>query len=482
MISSLRTPILFLIFFLLPGAASAATLNLSPSNETANVGSTFTEVVQVSSTDQALNAVSGTLTFPADLLQVVSVSKASSILTLWMQDPTFLNTDGTVSFSGIVPNPGYTGSHGRIISIQFRAKKEGTASITFTSSSQVLANDGNGTDILTGENGAAVTITAAVSSPVTPVTPTAPSAPNTNLLANITSSTHPDQTQWYMLSHALFDWTNTQGISAVQLGYDQNAGGTPSVVYSNPISHKELNLADGIWYFHVQEKDTNGWGPVSTYKVQIDTVPPLSFGITFPSGTTTALFGSTLPIQFTATDELSGIDHYQLAIDGKDSTVSAEEGGRPYAISGDTGTHIIAVRAYDKAGNMTSAEGKFTVVGGAPSLSPILIIGWLAINYFSIILVAVAVLCTLLFAAWYIHVHFSAYRRRLTHKLGLTHTHIHKEFENLKDAITEELLSLEQAKSERTLTVGEERLIIRFKKLLDQSERAIEKDVDEISR
>lgn len=486
MTPSFRTGVILLaaLLLVLPSATRAATLGLSPANTTVNIGSTISETVIVSSADQAMNAISGTISFPRDLLQVVSVSKTNSVLSLWVQDPTFSNTDGTISFSGIVPNPGYTGGRGQVLSIQFRGKKVGTATVTF-SSPQVLANDGNGTDILTSTDSATISIVvpSAEPAPAPPPAPApSPEAP-ADLLAHITSSTHPDQTQWYNLSHASFDWTNAQKVSAVRLGYDKNADGKPNVIYTDPISHKELDLDDGIWYFHVQEKVSGRWGPVSTYRVQIDTVPPLPFAVTFPNGTTTQS-GSTLTTQFTALDELSGIDRYQVAVDGKEFAVTTDEGGKPYTVSGDPGTHMLLVRAYDKAGNISIADGRFFVSAGEPPppLFNFFTFGWLAINYLSLLLIALAILLTLIFAMWYIRVHFSAYRRNLNRRLGLTHTHIHKEFDNLKDAITEEILKLEQVKSARSLTREEERLIARFKKLLDQSEQEIEQEIEDIRR
>lgn len=468
-------------FLLSPSATLAASLSLSPADATVDVGATITETVFVSSADQAMNAIAGTLSFPTDLVQVVSISKSGSVLSLWVQDPTFSNADGTISFSGVVPNPGYTGARGRAVSIQFRAKKAGTGTITFSSSSQVLANDGNGTDILKST----VPATIAVTVPQTPApTPPPPaSSANSDLLAKIISSTHPDQTQWYKSAHAIFDWTNAQGVSAIRLGYDKDADGKPGVLYSEPLSHKELDLADGIWYFHVQERGQSGWGPVSSYRVQIDTMPPLPFTVAFPSGTTTQS-GGTLTAQFTTTDELSGIDGYQVAIDGKEFAVTTDEGNRPYTVSGDAGAHMLLVRAYDKAGNISIADGKFFVTRTAQP-SPrfnFFTFGWLAINYISLLLIALAILITLIFAAWYIRTHFTAYRHRLNRRLGLTHAHVHKEFDNLKDALTEEIRNLEQAKSKRDLTREEERLVIRFKKLLDQSEQAIEKDIEEIQK
>ena len=139
--------------------ANAATLGFSPSTLSRTVGSTFSVFVYVSSADQATNAVSGVISFPTDKLQAVSVSKTNSVINLWVQEPTFSNTQGTVNFEGIALNPGYTGSQGTIITITFRTKSSGQANIKFSSGS-VLANDGIGTNVLTGLGNANISIKA----------------------------------------------------------------------------------------------------------------------------------------------------------------------------------------------------------------------------------------------------------------------------------------------------------------------------------
>jgi len=62
--------------------------------------------------------------------------------------------------------------------------------------------------------------------------------------------------------------------------------------------------------------------------------------------------------------------------------------------------------------------------------------------------------------------HFSAHRRRSKHQLSGTHTHAQKELDHLKDAISDGLLSLEEAKSKRSLTPEERHLLSRFRGLL----------------
>ena len=165
---------------LLPSVSLAATLDLSPVRTTVHVGDSFTTTVLVSSTDQSLNAVSGSLSFPPDLLQVSSVSNANSVLTLWVEQPTYSNVLGRINWIGIVPNPGYAGSSGQVILVRFVAKRAGTATLAFTASS-VLANDGSGTNILTASNPAVVSISAASAPPPAPSSqnPTTTKAPET---------------------------------------------------------------------------------------------------------------------------------------------------------------------------------------------------------------------------------------------------------------------------------------------------------------
>ena len=167
-----------LAFCLLPFFAHAASITLSPSSGTYSAGEQFTVNVYVSSADQSMNAVSGTISFPTKFLAVSSVSKSNSIISLWTIDPTFSNSDGSVTFEGIVLNPGFTGTDGKVMSITFTAKSAGVANVSIDSVS-VLANDGSGTSIPTTLGNAQFTITPAVVTPVQVATTTATSTPIT---------------------------------------------------------------------------------------------------------------------------------------------------------------------------------------------------------------------------------------------------------------------------------------------------------------
>ena len=152
--------ILFFVLGFFPISVEAATLSFSQNNSSYTVGQTFSVNLYTNSSDQSMNAVSGVVSFPSDKLQVVSISKAGSILSLWAEEPSFSNSAGTVSFEGIVLNPGFTGANGKILVINFRARAVGQASLRL-SSGAVLANDGTGSNILTGMGTASIQVSPA---------------------------------------------------------------------------------------------------------------------------------------------------------------------------------------------------------------------------------------------------------------------------------------------------------------------------------
>lgn len=164
---------LFMAFLLsFTADASAATLSFSPSSSSVSAGNIISARVVVNTLGEAINNAEASIQFPSNLLEVVSVSKSSSIFSLWVEEPTFSNSSGTVRFNGGVANPGYSGSNGSLVSITFRAKKPGTASILFADAA-VRKNDGLGTDILTGAGQASFNISKAVEK-VAPVVEPAP--------------------------------------------------------------------------------------------------------------------------------------------------------------------------------------------------------------------------------------------------------------------------------------------------------------------
>lgn len=364
-----KKTIKFLIFLTLMGVffivssvtVQAANIYFSPSSGSYIVGDRFSVAVYVSSANQAMNAASGIATFPTDRLRVTSLSRAGSIMSLWVQEPSFSNSAGTITFEGIVLNPGFIGSSGKIITVNFRVKAAGSAPLTFFSGS-VLANDGRGTNILANLGRANFSLGGA-----TPSIPEATTPAPTAILGVpgapvIVSPTHPEPTRWYNVSTAEFGWDVPADIDQVRLlvGRIQNA--LPSVNYSPPISTRTIeDLSDGRWYFHAQFRNDDGWGGVSHFRFQIDTQSPDPFEITFVEELDPT---DPQPIaRFEAEDIPSGVDHYRVRInDGEFFEVSPEEVEGGYQLPPQRpGSHILLVEAYDRAGNFTGTIVEFNI-------------------------------------------------------------------------------------------------------------------------
>lgn len=335
----------------------AATLFFSPASGSYVVGKTFTVNVMVASTDQAANAYSGTISYPTDKLEMTTIGKGGSIVSLWVKEPSF--TAGRATFEGITLNPGYKGGVGKLVSLTFRAKAVGTATIRFSVGS-VLANDGAGTSILKGMGSAIFTIVKPTEQP--------PEAVGVPATPQISSISHPDSTQWYALSKAAFGWALPAGVDGVSILVDQVPTTDPGTVAAVTISsYIYESTQDGVWYFHLRVHNKGGWSGISTFKFQIDTKKPDSFTITEVVSDAPNL--TTKAFSFNAVDSGSGIDHYEVRIDDGAAENWVDDGTHIYhASSLSAGEHRLYARAVDKAGNFIEASAKFTVVGLAPPL------------------------------------------------------------------------------------------------------------------
>jgi hypothetical protein len=145
----------FGLFFALPTQALAATLSFSPVSGTVEVGDSITVRVMVSSSTP-INAISGVVSIPTSLFSIESVSKTGSLLNFWVSEPNFSRGAGTLSFEGVALG-GFSGGTGSVVTVVLRALKTGSGVLSFTSG-QVLANDGQGTDVTSGLNKAVFSI------------------------------------------------------------------------------------------------------------------------------------------------------------------------------------------------------------------------------------------------------------------------------------------------------------------------------------
>ncbi len=130
----------FAIFFTaVPVLASEFSFD-TPSKDI-SIGQQFQIDLNINTEKENINAVEGSIIFPTNLLELSDIRYGNSIVNFWVEKPVY--KDGTVVFSGITPG-GYVLDKGLILSIIFKAKKEGNALVRIENGS-ALQNDGNGT-------------------------------------------------------------------------------------------------------------------------------------------------------------------------------------------------------------------------------------------------------------------------------------------------------------------------------------------------
>jgi hypothetical protein len=165
MVKICKIILLFLVFSVLPGLALAADLSITPSNATFESGELITLRV-VASSNESLNAISGSVQFPISNFTIESVSKSDSILSFWVTEPSLSKATGIVSFEGVALS-GYTGSSGNVITIRVKAINTGQSNVLFKSG-QIFANDGQGTNITGKLSGAVLNVVEPKLKPVVP--------------------------------------------------------------------------------------------------------------------------------------------------------------------------------------------------------------------------------------------------------------------------------------------------------------------------
>src|SRR3989344_2824123 len=120
-------------------------LFLSAPPKQIEVGELVSIDIKVQSTQQSINAISGVLIFPENLVRVASLSKDKSIINIWTVEPKIERNK--ISFEGIIFNPGFQGDGGTVFRVTFEAKTTGTVNLNLNEGA-ILANDGRGTNIL----------------------------------------------------------------------------------------------------------------------------------------------------------------------------------------------------------------------------------------------------------------------------------------------------------------------------------------------
>lgn len=334
---------IILIFSLMIGtsaSAGGASLYLSSAGDSLGVGETVYMDVKINTGGFSINAAQVNISYPGDKLKITNVFKDGSIFSLWPDEPYFSNSEGKLYFSGGVPHPGFSGNNGQILRIQFEAKEEGEAILAF-GKSQILADDGNGTNIFSRGFDETYVIK--------------PSAPQ------IISSTHHEQNQWHKENDIKLNWELLQDVKKVSFSLDKNPETRPDEIPEGRLdSYAYKNIEDGIWFFHLLSNTEKGWSNPRHFKIMIDRTPPRPFEIVVDNGGDPT---NPRPILYFDTEDLvSGVDRYVVKIgQGEDvftETVPSNPFQTPLLAPGG---YPVLVEAVDKAENSRQSLAKVEI-------------------------------------------------------------------------------------------------------------------------
>lgn len=364
-----------LFLFFLPGfGVRAATFSLVVASSTAAAGDTINVTVAVSSPEAGFNAAQAALKFPRDLLEVAALDRFGSIFNFWLEEPSFSNERGVVTFIG-GSSEGLVGKELAVLRIVFQTRGSGTADLVF-SDGAITASDGSGTNILTAMRGVKIAVLprqeivdlsqsaallgiraqqaqAAAKAPLPP-------QPQVEIMP------YTDPSRWYRVRRPLVaSWQLPPDVSGVAAELNQTAEFSPAAAEGR-IERKKFSLdAEGIWYLHVRFKNAAGWGPATHQSIRLDATPPVAISV---SGGKKAGSHPQPAITYSFGDLVSGISHYRISVDGGEPEVTTKTHFTlpPQA----PGKHRVAIIAFDKAGNETTEELFLNVI---PLPAPIIL-------------------------------------------------------------------------------------------------------------
>ncbi len=138
------------------------------------------------------------------------------------------------------------------------------------------------------------------------------------------------------------------------LTYDIYLNNNP--IFTNLTSNTftpNTDIPEGVYEWFIRSKDAAGnFTDTSKFTLYLDVTPPESFNINVMINNNNA------ELKFTTTDTVSGINNYQISVNGNNfQNVSS-----PYTLNSlPDGTYNITIKAIDKAGNTRESSRTFTI-------------------------------------------------------------------------------------------------------------------------
>ena len=234
-----------------------------------------------------------------------------------------------------------------------------------------------------------------------------------------------------------------------------------------------------MWYFHIQFRNSAGWGASAHRKIQIDHTKPDSLTVAIEQ---TSPSDAMPKILLSASDIPSGIDRYEIALDGGDprSALAKDLTSAPYQTAQlSVGSHVAVVRALDKAGNASDPVMKIFAV--APMVEEAKSKGlsvpyWLLIISALVLIALAAGLFVLFIAMKAQRIRVARRQNELVAEAKATSKRAGEVFIALKQEVEEQLNSADLG----TDAQAKERIVDELQGALDVSEELIQKELSDI--
>ena len=454
----------------------ASSIGFSPSSGTYKVGDTINVKVYVG-TDKSINAIAANVSYPTDLLSLSSISKTGSVLNLWAQEPSFSNDNGVASFEGVILN-GYTGNSGNAVTLIFKAKAVGAASLKFNTAS-ILANDGNGTETLSSKGSANLNIV----KPETKLTPKVETKEPVKKLEvvkdfGITISEIKNSISQYSPNRFLI----TAKQKVADDSYVIQIDNMPSIIWTDDGTHiyQSPELKNGIHNIKVTAVDIDSnelKGALNFYTTFLQ-VPAITYypknlyvdDLMVLKGVADPAVDVELTITNTETNAII-INHVSTNGDGKftyvpDNKIPA-------------GTYSITARSFALSGMASNYMDPIQVVNRENKVSWLILI---ISKYLTLLIPLIALLILIIILIIYGYYHARRLHNHLNKKLSSAEEIVAKSFEILEEDEEEEVAIFRKIRANKSLNEEEAIFLNKFKKDIKEAEKIIQKELREVGK
>ena len=316
-------------------ASGNATINLTPTKQTVSVGERFEVELNIVPNQEQIDTARVYLSFDPSIVLVEEVQIGSQLERVSPGNYSD-NQEGLVSF-GAFTLGGAMDQTGDFVTISFKAMQEGETDLLIERTSHLLS-EGEEKINIASVGFAAIVVEEAEEGEIVVELGT----------LTITESTHPSEVVWYQQNDVALSWEVLPATGVVQYRYafDQDPQTIPTTTLEQPSLSMD-QVEDGVWYVHLLGEGEFGEVTQTVHqKIRIDHTAP---NLIQPTVNKEQLIeGEEVELLFGTTDDLSGIDIYEVAIDGG---VYVEQTSPLNLSSLAVGTHVLQVGAIDEAGN-----------------------------------------------------------------------------------------------------------------------------------